>query len=707
MTPTPILTNRSQTLSILDSLRVWRAYWVASLVALLVLLAPVFLRSQTTLTVGEVAAQDITANRALSYVSKVSTEQARQKAANAVAPVYDPPDEAVLRRQIANAQALFDYIKIVRTDEFSTNEQKVADLQNLQFAQLTTEQANAVLALKDEEWASLSAEALRVLETSLSRQVRDYELKDVKERIPILIRFTFNENEITLIQSLIQDFIVINSILNEGKTAEEQQKARDSVPQQERSYQVGQVIVARGDTIDELDAEAYNEMNLQSDNLPLGQKIGVPVTAWLCYCLGAVLFLRRFYPPAQTARSQKVYLAMIWIAALVLGQILLPQNRQEVRFLFPLAALAILVQVGSRSSVAIGFSTLFTIFLLIFTQGSIQLTLYHLLTAIAAVLAMGKAARINDYFRAGAVVAVIGFLSTLSGELIAPYINWSEAQTRLWVSTGQGFLSAPLALAIISVLSRPFQLLTAIQVVDLSRHSHPLLQDMLRKAPGTYQHSLQIANLVEQAAQEIGANEALVHLLALYHDIGKTMHPEYFIENQLGGMNPHDFLSPLESSRIVVSHVTDGLAMAKQHNLPPPIQQAIQEHHGTLVTLFQYNRAIAEAGGDKSKVDVAQFQYPGPRPRTKENALLMLADAVEAKARADLPKTPEALENLVDAVLRVRLEAHQLDDSGLTLNDLQVIRKSFVQTLQSFYHARLRYPDFPESTTQPPATTHA
>jgi putative nucleotidyltransferase with HDIG domain len=677
------------------------------LVALSVLLAPVFLRSQSTLTVGEVATQDITANRALVYVSKVSTEQAREKAASAVSPVYDPPDEAVLRRQIANAQVLFDYIKIVRTDEFSTNEQKVADLQNLQFARLTTEQANAVLALKDDEWASLSTEALRVLETSLSRQVRDYELTDVKERIPILIRFTFNEKEITLIQSLIQEFIVINSILNEGKTAEEQQKARDNVPQQERSYQVGQVIVARGDTIDELDAEAYNEMNLQSNNLPLGQKIGVPVTAWLCYCIGATLFLRRFYPPAQTARLQKVYLGMIWVVSLVLGQILLAQNRQEVSFLFPLAALAILVQVGSRSSVAIGFSTLFTIFLLIFTQGSIQLTLYHLLTAIAAVLAMGKAARINEYFRAGAVVAVIGFLSTLSGELIAPYINWSEAQTRLWVGTGQGFLSAPLALAIIFALSRPFQLLTAIQIVDLSRHSHPLLQEMLRKAPGTYQHSLQIANLVEQAAQEIGANEALVHLLALYHDIGKTLRPEYFIENQLGGMNPHDFLSPLESSRIVVSHVTDGLTMAKQHNLPPPIQQAIMEHHGTLVTLFQYNRAIAEANGDKSKVDMTQFQYPGPRPRTKENALLMLADAVEAKARADLPKTPEALENLVDAVLRVRLEGQQLDESGLTLNDLQKVRKSFVQTLQSFYHARLRYPDFPESTTQPPATTHA
>jgi putative nucleotidyltransferase with HDIG domain len=256
-----------------------------------------------------------------------------------------------------------------------------------------------------------------------------------------------------------------------------------------------------------------------------------------------------------------------------------------------------------------------------------------------------------------------------------------------------GFASASIALLLQYIFAQTLGLTTALQLLDISRPDSPLLQYFLRNAPGTYQHSLQVANLAEQAAEKIGADPLLTRVGAQFHDIGKASNPTFFIENQLpGSENKHHDMAPEEAAATIIRHITEGVQTARKYRLPRRLEDFILEHHGTLITRYQYNQALEAAGGDASKVDIEKFRYPGPRPRSRETALLMLADAVEARARAERPANEEELRALVRNVIDVVQKNNQLDDTQLTLRDLGLISDSFVTTLRGTYHPRIQYP---------------
>jgi putative nucleotidyltransferase with HDIG domain len=229
--------------------------------------------------------------------------------------------------------------------------------------------------------------------------------------------------------------------------------------------------------------------------------------------------------------------------------------------------------------------------------------------------------------------------------------------------------------------------------MEISRPDHPLLQMILRNAPGTYQHSLQVANLAEQAAERIGADPLLTRVGALYHDVGKALDPAFFIENQMpGSVNPHDRLDPHSSAHMILRHVLNGLELARKHKLPSRIQDFIVEHHGTMITYYQLVKAIDAVGGDKELVEIERFRYPGPRPRSRETAILMLADGCEARVRAEHPKDESELRSLIKSVIDNRIATGQLDETNLTLRNLNAIVDSFTTTLKGVYHPRIQYP---------------
>jgi len=220
------------------------------------------------------------------------------------------------------------------------------------------------------------------------------------------------------------------------------------------------------------------------------------------------------------------------------------------------------------------------------------------------------------------------------------------------------------------------------------------LQFFLRNAPGTYQHSLQVANLAEQAAEKIGADPLLTRVGAQIHDIGKALNPTFFIENQIpDNVNTHQDANPEEVAAAIIRHVTDGVQLAKKHRLPRRLHDFILEHHGTLITRYQYNQAMEAAGGDVTKVDIEKFRYPGPRPASRETALLMLADASEARARSERPASEDDVRKLVQSVIDTVQKFNQLDDTLLTLRDLNLITESFATTLRATYHPRIQYPN--------------
>lgn len=322
----------------------------------------------------------------------------------------------------------------------------------------------------------------------------------------------------------------------------------------------------------------------------------------------------------------------------------------------------------------------------------LELGLYIALSGAISALFIGKAERLLTFFWAG----VAGSLAAIAVIVIfrVPDAATDSVGKLSLLAAGafNGLLSASLAFGLILLSGSLLGIVTNLQLIELARPDHPLLLLILHNSPGTYQHSLQVANLGEHAARAIGANALLTRVGALYHDCGKALHPQYFIENQTPDQNVHQQLDPATSAHIILDHIREGLALARKHRLPKQVQAFIPEHHGTLELSYQYAEALEDVGGDERLVDRGIFAYPGPRPRSKETAILMMADGIEAKARADNPHDEEAIDQLVRWVIQDRLNRGQFDRTDLTLKDLDTIRRTMASTLKGMYHPRLRYP---------------
>jgi cyclic-di-AMP phosphodiesterase PgpH len=264
-------------------------------------------------------------------------------------------------------------------------------------------------------------------------------------------------------------------------------------------------------------------------------------------------------------------------------------------------------------------------------------------------------------------------------------IDWTVL---IWLMLN-GFLTL-LAYPLIPLLGTAFGFTSSITLAELSDLGHSLLKELSIKAPGTLQHSLQVANLAEAAAKEIEANDLLVKVGALYHDIGKTVTPPYFIENQSGIANPHDELPPLESARLILAHVTEGVKMAEKLGLPKVLIRFISTHHGTTFVEYFYRLHLTQ--NTEGVLDRPKFQYAGPKPRTREEAILMLADSLEAAAKSMKNPTMEGIDELVEKIVAGKTQQGQLDDSALTFNELARCKESFKKTLKSIHHVRIEYP---------------
>ena len=260
-----------------------------------------------------------------------------------------------------------------------------------------------------------------------------------------------------------------------------------------------------------------------------------------------------------------------------------------------------------------------------------------------------------------------------------------------------------IAYPLLWIFERAFDITTDLTLLELSDTNRPLIKEMGLRSPGTFNHSLQVANLAEAAAAAIGANALLTRVGALYHDIGKMLKPEYFVENQRPGNNPHDQLKPRMSALIIASHVKEGLEMGRQHKLPRRVLDFIPMHHGTTRIEFFYQKALSEQEENNSPLLETDFRYPGPRPQTKETGILMLADGVEAASRSLDDPTHKRLDTLIDIIIKARIEDGQLDETELTFRDLKQIKETFLSLLLGIYHIRVKYPGQQGEATEPTA----
>jgi cyclic-di-AMP phosphodiesterase PgpH len=669
---------------------------VTSALTLFALVVPILAPlSSPSLQIGQVAPQDIVAPTGITFESSVLTEQQRDAAERTVLPVYNSPDPGVARQQLESLRAALNFIINVRADAYASNDQKLADLAALERINLDKDTAQAILSLSDQRWQAIYQEAISVLEQVMRGTIREDRLEDARRTIPTLVSLSLTEDQADTVVKLVSAFVVPNSSFSEDLTATVRQKARDAITPITRSYKAGETIVQRGQVITPAILEALTVMGLVQPQFSWSSLISAAAVALLSLTM-IIVYLRRRATLLNDLRGLTVFVMLFLI--FLLGSRLLIFSDPVVAFLVPVAAYSMTVAVLFRTDLAL-ISTLPLVFLITLGQANAaELNVYYLLSGYFGVLTLGSARRLTAFFRAGAAVAGCSALVAVAFSLPQSISEAINLYPLLGAALLNGIASASLTVILQFFLAQFLGMTTALQLMEISRPDHPLLQRLLRNAPGTYQHSLQVANLAEQAAERIGADPLLTRVGALYHDVGKVINPMFFIENQVPGMqNPHDQLEATASAQIIIRHVSDGLELARKHRIPRRIQDFIAEHHGTMITRYQYAKALEAVNGDESEVNEAQFQYPGPRPGSRESAILMLADGSEARVRAENPRDDVELHRIVKSVVDQRVSSGQLDNTNLSLRDLDLIVNSFTTTLRGIYHPRIEYPKLERS----------
>jgi putative nucleotidyltransferase with HDIG domain len=644
-----------------------------------------------SLKVGDVSPSDFQAPGDVSYISEVRTQDARLAAELAVSPVFAAPNQSIARAQLESLRAALQYITLVRDDVNATPEQKASDIASLSDVTLTSQTIEQILALPPARWDTIQQEAQSVLEQVMRRTIRDTELDTVRRSIPSLVSLALTEDQAELVVELVSAFVAANSLYSAELTEAAKQSARDAVEPIVQQYKAGEIIIARGQLIRPVQLEALQELGLIEQASPWQDYAAAGALVLTLAALTGLYFSRRRLVFLFDARSI-VIVALVFLVFVIGARLIIP-DRTVLPYAYPLPAVGLLIATLFGIEAGIVISLLISLLVPFAMPNALDLYPYYLVSSLIGVLILGSARRVWTFFRAGMGLAIAGFITLLAFRLSIFATDGIGLLQLAGAAVFSGLASSSIALLLQYFLAQTLGLTTALQLIEISRPDFPLLQFFLRNAPGTYQHSLQVANLAEQAAELIGADALLTRVGALFHDVGKALNPSFFIENQAaGGINPHDSLSPENSSAVIIAHVTDGVKLARKHHLPRRIDDFILEHHGTAVTRYQYSMAVKAAGGDASKVDMENFRYPGPRPRSRETALLMLADGAEARSRAERPQDDEAIRQLVLATIESAQKQGQLDNTQLTLKDLGIITDAFVTILKGTHHPRIAYP---------------
>jgi putative nucleotidyltransferase with HDIG domain len=651
---------------------------------------------QVQLAVGEVSPQDIVAPRKITFESAILTQKARERAAQAVPDYYDPPQSRIRRQQVSRSHEVLDLITQARTEPGLPPSERLDDLIAISDLNLTSTVGEQILALSPEEWQLVVQEVPPVLDQIMREEIRETSLSVVRRRIPVLVSPDLNEQESAVVIELVRALVRPNSFLNPERTQELRQQAWDSIPVQTQTLEQGEMILRSGDIVSDEDLEALDHLGLSQSDWNwwfLAQSVLVSVIL-ITLVVGTIY---RLCPQILNCRRQSGLLLLLSIVGLVIARLMIVPH-DWLPYLFPLAALAMLAALLLDVQAAVALVLSFALFVGYLSNGNILLVFYGTTGALLSALVVGKAEQLTSFLWAGlAVILANGIV------LLALWSQPLEATTTAQVLRMfllivlNGGLSTSIALIGYFMLGNLFGITTTLQLMELSRPTHPLLRQLLLKAPGTYHHTILVSNLAERAAEAIGADAFLIRVGAYYHDIGKIVRPYFFTENIGDESSPHAGLDAKTSAQIIISHVKDGADLARKYHLPAVLQDFIWQHHGKQAMMYFYSKAV-ETAAENETVDIADFCYPGPDPQTKEATIMMLADVCEAAVRAERPATRQDLESMVDKLITQRVLDGSLDQSRLTFQELQTIKRIFVQVLQGVHHPRIKYP--PRATTE-------
>jgi hypothetical protein len=497
-----------------------------------------------------------------------------------------------------------------------------------------------------------------------------------------------------LIASILENSLAQTIQFDKETTEKEEQMLIDKISLTRGMIQSGELIIARGELVTNEKYQIIESLRLDYES-KLGSSYkyaGILVGQIILLAVSMVslfLFLL-FFKSEVFGENKKVLLILMLIVLMVMATVLVVKFSPEYLYLLPVCLIPIIVGVFTDTRLAL-FSHLITIIITgLIVPNSYEFVFLQLFAGIVTILSIVKLDRRSQFFLTSFMIfitySVIYMGMTLIKEGTLDSINYMY----FGLFAGSAVLTL-FSYPIIYVFERIFGLITDVTLMELSNTNNKLLRELALKAPGTFQHSMQMANLAEDAVYEIGGNPLLVRTGAMYHDIGKINDPLFFVENQSTGVNPHDELTYEESAGIIIDHVITGIEKAKKHKLPEQIIDFIRTHHGTRKTGYFY--AMAKKDNPDEEVDDKVFTYHGPEPFSKETCVLMMADTVEAASRSLKKPDEEAINKLVESVIDNQIKSHQFDNADVTLRDIQKIKKIFKKKLKNIYHLRIEYPD--------------
>ena len=685
---------------------------------------------------GDIPARDITARTQFEQIDVEATREERDSARNLSVAIFDQ-DPALLTQLRAKLEN--DVSQVVAADDLS----KVDEVWNafrLPLAEGTPEPT----AEERQQQFQRFREALRgegVLEkfkTSLAEVFAPFEQSGLLDAMPtdlevnseriavrpagsegfesevavneVLTEFAADRLQKSLEQKMpslevasrifawLRSKLPVTLKLNLESTLKEQEKRVAEVEDQTKIYPPGSVLAHGGEalaqpSLDLLDLEYKTELGQRSFSAKLGRTLAV-IGMYI-----ALYTLCGFYVHYRDPRiSQELWrLATMLTLAVITVTFMIFLGRNEWRpEIIPLMLFGMTVAIAYQQDMALLLTTAVALVAVEAMGMSLADTLVLLATTVSAILLLRRVRSRSKLLTVGFIAAGVAVLtsmgvSALEGQFGSPMVVIKEALLLgVWA-----VVAGSLMTCLLPFVERIFGVQTDLSLIELGDPAHPLLQELIRRAPGTYNHSITVASLAESAAEAIGGRGLLVRVGAYFHDIGKMLKPGYFVENQGQGDNRHQSLVPAMSTLVIIAHVKDGADLARQNKIPEPIIDFIQQHHGTTLVEYFYRQASERKETDPNggTVDESSFRYPGPKPQTKEAGILMLADAVESASRVLVEPTPARIESLVEDISRKRLLDGQFDECGLTLEEVRKIGDSLVKSLTAVYHGRVKYPD--------------
>ena len=673
-----------------------RTAWLLLFVLLLTLVfASTVLPQRLDVSVGEPAPENIKAPT--EFVDRPTTERRREEAMAEVSEVYEQ-DPEVSREALAEMESLFATIRAARqmideeeveADAISPESRRLLArrLRNVIDFELQEDQVDTLILGPEEVIDDAEDLTDNLLSFIFAQGVKPDNVDNFREQFrENLGRSELPQPLIDLLKDTGAPLIEPNMFLDEAETEARREEAAEAVDPE--IILPGQVIVPDGQIITPDDMIRLRDAGVLAENGVWRIYLGAFFFSLILLAILAA-YTYRLHPDVFASESQLVLLGMLVLGTLFISRLALIVSP----YLAPVGVGALLIAVLLNGNLAVLAGLLLALSMAVIMGGDLPPFLVAFASTTVAAIAATRIKDRNDFMRAGFMVSLVNvailfaYHEYVGGASFMDPTLWRDV---MW-SAGNGLLTAVLAIGSLPFLEGLFGMMTPIKLVELASPTQPLLRRLLEEAPGTYHHSILVANMVEPAVEAIGGDSLLARVGAYYHDVGKIRRPYLFIENQFGGENPHDKLSPNLSALIIISHVRDGVELAREEDLPEAIIDFIATHHGNMLCSYFYSRSREQ--NESEDVDPSTFRYPGPRPRTKEGAVLMLADAAEASARALSRPSPDRLRALVRSIIHERLEDGQLDKCDLTFSDLDRIADVFSQVLGGAFHRRLEYPE--------------